>query len=360
MLFDPRPKQNKKDLFDRENELSQFEESIQKSPLTVVTGIRRLGKTSLVLVGLSNKPSVIIDLRGVAQSREGLYRRIEFGLNEFFKQHSNIWKKIKDQLNRITGVQAMGFGVSVSWGAKKADLVQLLKTLEDFDVVLAFDEVQYLRGPIGKELAEVLAHLYDHSRLRMVVTGSEVGLLYDFLGIEKPEAPLYGRHFREVKLSRFNKTLSRKFLEKGFEQIGIQAEHDLIEQACSQLGGIIVWLVNFGLKCQEKGPFEQIILEVLEDASKLLLTEFNKFLEKHRPGDKRIREIARAIARGENTWTKIKAFVEQKERATIPDTSLNRAINALLKASYIEKTIDGRNIHYGLADPVLAHALLRR
>ncbi len=360
MYFDPRPKQNKKDLFDREKELSKFEESIQQSPLTVITGIRRLGKTSLILVGLSNKPSVIIDLRGVAQSREGLYRRIEFGLNEFFKQHSNIWKKIKEQLNRITGVQAMGFGVSVSWGAKKADLVQLLKTLEDFEVILAFDEVQYLRGPVGKELAEVLAHLYDHSKLKMVVTGSEVGLLYDFLGIEKPEAPLYGRHFREVKLSRFNKSLSREFLEKGFEQIGLTVEQELISHACDQLGGIIGWLVNFGLRCQEKGPSSNIVSEVLEDASKLLRAEFNKFLEKHKPGDKRIREVARAIAKGENTWTRIKAYVEAREKATIQDTPLNRAINALLKASYIEKIVDGRNIHYELADPVLAHALLKR
>ena len=89
MYFDPKPKKRKEDLYDREKELEEFEKSLKTSPLTVVTGIRRLGKTSLILVGLSDKPSVVVDLRGVPQSREGLYRRIEFAMNEFFKRHKN-------------------------------------------------------------------------------------------------------------------------------------------------------------------------------------------------------------------------------------------------------------------------------
>ena len=359
MYFDPKPKKRKEDLYDREKELEEFEKSLKTSPLTVVTGIRRLGKTSLILVGLSDKPSVVVDLRGVPQSREGLYRRIEFAMNEFFKRHKNLWRSLRKNLKTITGVQVLGSGIILSWGEKRADLVELLKSLESYGVVLAFDEVQYLRGPIGKEFAEVLAYLYDHSDLRIVLSGSEIGLLYDFLGVENPKAPLYGRYFKEVRLERFDHFKSRDFLVKGFEQVGLEVKEEVINYACEKLDGIVGWLVHFGLKCLEKKPSKDVVEEVLDEASKLSLEEFNKFLEKHKPAERRIFEVARAIATGKKTWSEIKAHLESVEQRTIPDSSLNRVIKALLKASFVEKIVEGRNIYYQLTDPVLSHALSR-
>jgi AAA+ ATPase superfamily predicted ATPase len=359
MYFDPRPKRKREDLYDRERELEEFVKSVKTSPLTVVTGIRRLGKTSLILVGLSDKPSVIVDLRGVPQSREGLYRRIESAMNEFFKKHRYLWQKLRNELKRITGVQVLGSGISLSWGEKRADLVELLRNLEDYEVVLVFDEVQYLRGPIGRELAEVLAYLYDHSDLKIVLSGSEIGLLYDFLGVENPKAPLYGRYFREIRLERFDYFRSKDFLVKGFEQVGLDVEDEVIEYACEKLDGIVGWLVQFGLKCLEKKPSKDVVEEVLDEASRLSLEEFNRFLEKHRPAEKRIFEVAKAIAMGKKTWSEIKRHLESVEQRTIPDGSLNRAIKTLLKASFVEKIVEGRNVYYYLTDPVLKHALLR-
>ena len=50
-------------------------------------------------------------------------------------------------------------------------------------VVLVLDEVQYLRYSIIG-LRPLLAYAYDHLRnMTMVLTGSEVGLLHDFLGL---------------------------------------------------------------------------------------------------------------------------------------------------------------------------------
>ena len=357
MYFDPRPKKRREDLYDREKELEEFERSVRTSPLTVVTGIRRLGKTSLILVGLSDKPSVIVDLRGVPQSREGLYRRIELGLNEFFKEHERVWQKLRRELKKVVGVQVLGSGISLSWGEKRADLVELLKTLEDYGVVLAFDEVQYLRGPIGREFAEILAYLYDHSDLRIVLSGSEIGLLYDFLGVENPRAPLYGRYFREIRLEKFDYFKSRDFLVKGFEQVGLRVKREVVDYACEKLDGIVGWLVYFGLKCLELEPSENVVEEVLEEACKLSLDEFEKFLEKHKPGEKRIFEVARAIATGKRTWSEIKKHLESVERRTIPDGSLNRILKTLIKASFVEKVVEGRNVCYRVADPVLEHAL---
>lgn len=43
MLFDPKPKESRKDLFDRENELMELKDSVEHSPLiTLCIGVRRV------------------------------------------------------------------------------------------------------------------------------------------------------------------------------------------------------------------------------------------------------------------------------------------------------------------------------
>ena len=246
-----------------------------------------------------------------------------------------------------------GSGISLSWGEKRVDLVELLRNLEDYEVLLVFDEIQYLRGPIGRELAEVLAYLYDHSDLKIVLSGSEIGLLYDFLGVENPKAPLYGRYFGEIRLESFDYFKSKDFFVKGFEQVGLNVEEDVTNYACEKLDRIVGWLVHFGLKCLEKKTSKNVVEEVLGEASRLSLEEFNKFLEKHRPAEKRIFEIAKAIATGKKTWGEIKRHLESVNQRSIPDPSLNRAIKTLIKASFVEKIVDGRNVYYHITDTVL-------
>ncbi|MCD6368775.1 MAG: ATP-binding protein [Thermoproteales archaeon] len=357
IYFDPKPKTRREDLYNREEELREFKLAIESSPLTVVTGIRRLGKTSLILVGLTGRPSVIVDLRGVSQSRAALYKRIEFALNQFFKRYKNLRKKIREKIRAISGVEVLGIGVYLSWGRKRADLAALLKSLEEYGVVLVFDEVQYARGPIGKELAETLAYLYDHSELKIVLSGSEVGLLYDFLGVENPKAPLYGRYFKEIKLKPFTRGESVDFLEKGFGQYNVTVSEEMLGNAVEKLDGIVGWLVYFGLKYIERKGGEGIVGEIVEEAGRLSLVEFMRFTKKHVPADRRILETAKAIARGQNTWTKIKSYLERVEKRSIPDMTLNRTLKTLLKSSYIDRIVEGRNIYYTITDPTLKHAL---
>jgi len=357
MLFDPKPKTRREDLYDREKELRELEKSLKISPLTVVTGIRRLGKTSLILVALRDKPSVMVDLRGIPQTREGLFRRIEFAMNEFFNKHKKIWKELKNRLKTVTGIQVFGSGISLSWGERNTDIIELFRSLEEFGVILAFDEVQSLRGPLGREFAEILAYLYDHSDLKIILSGSEVGLLYDFIGVKDPKAPLYGRYFKEIKLERFDEFKSKDFLIKGFEQVGMEVDEDVLDYAYQRLDGIVGWLVLFGLKSLEKSPSKDVVNDVLDNASRLVLDEFKKFLLKHKPAENRILEVAKAIAMNKKTWSEIKRHLESIERRSIPDSSLQRAIRALLKSSYIERVVEGRNVYYRITDPILRHAL---
>lgn len=326
-------------------------------PLTVVTGIRRMGKTSLILVALRDKANIIVDLRGLtSKSREGLYRRIESAVNEFFSVNKSIYESIKDKLGEIKGIQVMGTGINLSWNEKTTDLAGLFKILESFEVILAFDEIQALRGPIGSEFAELIAHLYDYTNLRVILTGSEVGLLYDFIGLEDPNSPLFGRYFERIELRRFNKEQSIDLLRKGFEQKDMEVEEKVLEYAWDNLDGIVGWLVYFGASCSKQVTKDSVD-KVLNEASSLAAEEFKNFLSKHVPAEKRYLAATKAIAYGENTWSTIKEFMEKREKRTIQDSTISRILNALLDSSFIEKIIEGRNIQYEIADPVVKHAV---
>jgi len=358
MYFDPKPKRRKEDLYGREKELSELKRSVKSNPLTVVTGVRRLGKTSLILVALSERPGIVVDLRGVRQSWESLYRKINTAINDLAKTNKTLWSKMKKSLKTISGVSVMGTGITLSWGSDRPDLATLLERFAEHDVVVAFDEIQTIRGALGRKFAEVLAHLYDHSDLKVILSGSEVGLLYDFLGVEDPKAPLYGRYFHEVKLRRFNHFESMDFLTKGFEQAKVEVPKEVLEYAVEKLDGIVGWLVNFGWKSVQTGKATtKTVDEVLEEAGKLAVGEFNSFLKKHIPADRRLAGVMRAIANGKTRWSEIKSALEKSEKREITDANLSRYLNTLLKATYIEKIVDGRNVYYKITDPILERAL---
>ncbi len=78
------------------------------------------------------------------------------------------------------------------------DLLEFLNSLgrkAGKKVIIAFDEAQYLRfygSGGGKELLAAIAYAYDSiENLGFVFTGSEVGFLHDFLGLNEYSSPLY-------------------------------------------------------------------------------------------------------------------------------------------------------------------------
>jgi AAA+ ATPase superfamily predicted ATPase len=80
VLFDPRPKEFRSELFDREKELKELESYVKSgSPLILCLGVRRIGKTSLLKVFLNEHgyPHVYINARKLSEygySVSGLYR----------------------------------------------------------------------------------------------------------------------------------------------------------------------------------------------------------------------------------------------------------------------------------------------
>jgi len=63
LLFDITPKDDRKDFFDRDEEIEKVKNL--SSPITLVLGLRRTGKSSLIKVALKemNHPYIYVDLR---------------------------------------------------------------------------------------------------------------------------------------------------------------------------------------------------------------------------------------------------------------------------------------------------------
>ncbi|WP_288007407.1 ATP-binding protein [Thermofilum sp.] len=340
MLFDERPKERREDLYDREKEIEELKRSIGR-PLILLTGIRRIGKTSVLRVALSELdiPYVLIDARSLRRnySRSDLFRLIAQGL-------SGSLDKIKDLLMGIRGLRVMGVEVEVSWrGSDSLSLVELFDRLNKKKIVIAIDEAQRLRGPRSSELKDAIAHAYDYDQnISFILTGSEVGLLYDFIGIEDSRSPLYGRYYVEVKLERLSREQSIDFLRKGFAQLNLRVSEEVLEVAYEHFDGIPGWLTFFG-NAYARG--EADIEKMKSIAVRTALEELRNMT---RDNPRRYGLVLRAIAEGRKTWSQVKEYLEEKEGTTISSSVLSNILRSLEDMSIIK--------NYEFLDPIYREA----
>jgi AAA+ ATPase superfamily predicted ATPase len=349
VLFDERPKVNKKELFDREKEIEEIISNLN-SPLLIITGIRRIGKTSVMNVALNESkiPFIVIDCRKLKEnySRAELYR-------VFSEALSSILDKIKEILSRIRGITILGNFVEISWkGRNFVSLSDLFDHLNERRLIIALDEAQRLRGPLSKEIKDAIAHSYDYNRnLTFILTGSEVGLLYDFIGIEDPKSPLYGRYFHEIKIERFDKETSLNFMRKGFEELNLKVDEKTLNEIVEMFDGIPGWLVFAGNYYYNK----RNINEIKEAAISVALQEIKNFIEEKRKQSiivaRRYENLLKCLSKGFNSWSKLLRCLEDAEGSSISTSVLDNLIKNLEKMSTIKD--------YNFLDPIYADAVKR-
>ncbi len=367
-LFDPRPKVRRADLYDRDRELEALSSAIARcDPLVLLVGPRRCGKTSLLQVALNELgvPSIVVDCRAFEERTvirfADLLRVLERKLSEFAKPFGRVF----DFLRRVRGVKVFGLELAFeSYSPKRVSLAEVLEALNEWAeeegkcLVIAFDEAQELSKLRGASLLPVIAYAYDHLRnLTLVFTGSMMGMLHRFLKLSDPQSPLYGRPYAEVRLEPFTKEQSMDFLAKGFREHGIEPPTQPLLYAVERLDGVPGWLTLFGYTAVTRRRVDhELVDEVVEIASGIVLEELKHFLEARYQAAKRYVTILRAIAQGFDTWSRIKTFLEVSEGSRISDSDFYLLLRNLLDASIIRKEGD----RYAIADPVLAHAILKK
>ncbi|MCW4000838.1 MAG: ATP-binding protein [Candidatus Bathyarchaeota archaeon] len=357
MFFDPRPKIKKEDLYGRNQELAQFQNAITYAPLIVITGLRRTGKTSFLNVAMaeSKQPYTIMDLRGLPYnpSNADIVRRLETAFNRVDKQ----WLSgLTGALKHLRGISIMGNEITFGWGKTGVDLPEFFSKINDWTAnenkhfLVAFDEIQIVRG--DKWIPQLFAHVADSYRnITLVLTGSECGLMFDFLGFDNPNAPLYGRDYVQIQMNNFSEPQSRTFLESGFQQINISCSPEVINYALANLDGIAGWLTLFGSRCLTKqASSKEIVDEVVSEAGRLARAEALKLTLMSRRYGVALNFLAGTKAAG---WGQVKSALEAKEGHSLTGSMVSKLLNALVKSGFAVKAED----KYAVADPLLVRGI---
>ncbi|NJE01119.1 ATP-binding protein [Thermococcus sp. JdF3] len=355
MLFDPRPKERIGDMFDRRREFKAILSGMEDYPITLIIGIRRVGKSSLLKATLNEYEGIglYLDARRLYATGSGSIsssvmvdelQRIILGNGRF-----GFLRGISVERISLGGIQLRPRGMTF------IDVLEFLNGLGEKTgkrVVLAFDEAQYLRfygSKGGKDLLAAIAYAYDSlPNLAFVFTGSEVGLLHDFLGITEYSSPLYGRVYEEVEVKPFSRELSEAFLRRGFEEVGLDVPGGEIRKAVDELDGIPGWLVEFGFNYWKKGNFEEALQSTIAKARAMIREELRE-LERRSP---RYSLILRALAMGLSSWSMIRDYLEAKG-GPITNARLSQLLKSLEKMGWIKK----ENGAYEIIDPVVERVL---
>lgn len=347
MLFDIIPKSKKTDLYGVDVLYNTLMEKYNdNTKLIVLSGLRRTGKTSLLKVSLneSKRKFVFVDSRLAPYTDRNLF--LEFLSKEISKVIST--SKIS-KVGLSVGNDLLKGKVDFQFN-DYSDLLSILKIANDQKIILAFDEAQYL-AKINFD--EIIASIFDNfNNITLILTGSEIGLLYDFLGTKNNKAPLFGRLFTELTTERFSKEKSIDFLKKGFEENNLMINNSELYATIDKLDGIIGWTTYYGyLRVVDRKTHLNALEQVINLGAKTAFEELDKFLINRKARDKYLLLI-KEISLGNNTWTQLKKRLKQKFNK-INDSQLNTYINALLYHGFIEKK---ERIYY-VGDPLLIKAV---
>jgi hypothetical protein len=367
VLLDLAPKRCKKDFYNFEEELKQLHKFYLSSRVIAILGSRRVGKTSLILTFLNewNVPHIFIDCRRVSLSSYGVSFRSfveEFSraLNEFISRYRGRAGKFLEYLRNVRGVEIdlTVAQVSLKWSRReRVDIITILEKLNRFAyeeglrVALVLDELQELQ-PINIDFTKLIAYTYDHlTNIVVILSGSQVGLLYDMLRVDDPTSPLYGRAIAEVRINRLSREESVDLLLRGFKEVGEDVSKEVVENAVNVLDGIVGWLIYFGWNYIHG---VKTLDEVLDIAARQEAEEVKRFLTRSR-SERRYRAILRAIAEGRCRWSEVKRSLEILEGVEIDDKNFNELLKKLIKAGFIEKV----NVEYRISDTVMTRAILK-
>ena len=375
MYFDESPKVERRDLYDFDEQLNQLLRFVREGTrLTKIVGLRRTGKTSLLLTALNEGgfPYVVIDGRMFAETsaitRADLIKSLEHSLNDLLSREKGLADSLLDWLKGIRGVEVSLSPpkISLQWGPSRreaADLLDILKSLSRATekkrkrFVVAFDEAQEFRKLVGYDLTMILAHIYDHVRgLQLIVTGSQVGLLRDFLREDDPKAPLFGRPIAEIEMPHLSDEEAKDFLTLGFKQIGIKPDKKLLDKAVEKLDGIVGWLTHLGVVSNKRNRFdEKTLQEAFDKGARLSALELGNFFASRPLARRRYVAMLRWLAKTNSVrWADLKRSIEIEEGRHVADNIFNTLLQNLVKGGFVRKNEDGT---YSVADPLLTHAL---
>ena len=307
-------------IYDRDLEKKWLETMFASMAWFSVCGLRRTGKTTLVrsIADALERFSVIY-LNAWELPEESVFESFLERLRDEVISHLEM-QKLKSLARRIRRLSFLGVSVEIR-DKSQLKLVGALKELiKTKPLIIIIDEAPYLLET--KKAQKFFAALHDVyvPKLLIVFTGSIITLKHIY---EKNETrPLYGRIEEEITLEPFDEYNSRRYLETGFKQCGIEPPQELIEAAILRLGGFPGWLTLLGrIATRQKLVLGKIntqetIKELEERASKVVIGEIAKFLRLKRNFKIYIKILKKISIEAESTLTEISRAISRDPSTT--------------------------------------------
>ena len=373
-LLDTRPKSNREDFYGRTEQLaSLFRYVGGREPLVVVSGLRRVGKTSLVKTALTSiENGIFVDAFKLGAmetvTKSDVWDLFKNPIQAFLDRHRSKKDQMSKFLNSVSGISVGAAGAGLQFNRPRMtehDLIALFDALNawgvnnDETVVLAVDEAQEFARAADIDLAKIFSSFYSYENVVIIMTGSKIGLLHDFIRTDDADGAFYGRGRMDIALDPLNFEESRDFLDRALAGVGtnVQAKDGtgaaaavargaILNEAASELGGLVGWLVRFGRLCKENGEIKgEFVGLVREEGSVQARTEFCRFL--HQSGLQRTRyeDLVRVLAGKNLKYGEFETYLQDEDMA-------NCAVR-LTKEGFLKTDERGR---YSFSDPMLAHA----
>ncbi|BDB99771.1 AAA family ATPase [Saccharolobus caldissimus] len=361
ILFDTRPKNERADFFNRDKEIEELKDILKHNDFAAVLGIRRIGKTSLVMVTLNEVKDEIIPLvinLGKIGSEKKLYPMETFsklfleGTSEIIKKYTFAGKISRLISNRL-GVDPKDI-IDLNWAKIKIklrdfntqDVNEIVRGLDEIaddnkkKLVIFLDEFQNIKRIKGFDIGSFLHDIYEWCKNTvLIVSGSFVGVTEEVLNQVEAEKPFFGRKFFKVYLERFNEDQSREFLIKGFEEEGIKIDEKIIEKAIKLFDGIPGWLALFGrtYTYSVKHSHNIEIKDIIKEAAKQVSKDFTNFL-KISSSPTRYAEIILSISRlgGKGRLKEIADVMNSLYKEEIRESRLHDLLSTLVNYSFVK------------------------
>jgi AAA+ ATPase superfamily predicted ATPase len=192
-------------------------------------------------------------------------------------------------------------------------------------------------------LDRIVAAIYDrYHNIKLILSGSDTGMLGSFLGQNNARAPLYGRAVYEMSTHRLTPEQGRQFLLEGSKQTKNIFKDNEISEAIAALDGIIGWLTKYGWY-RIKHPHKKALRKTVEEGKYVIKEEFLKFASR---AEQRYTAIVKLTNEGAE-WSEI------KQKLSLSDKQLNQMLKRLVDYGYLFK----EEKQYKTADPILKVAL---
>lgn len=313
--------------YDREKEISRLREiehaSLSNAQLTVVTGRRRVGKTQLILKATES------------EAEPALYffvaRKAENYLCQDFQQE--IVKKL--------GTPIMG---EVSSFGKLFEYLMIVSEQRAFTLIIdEFQEFYKVSPSVYSDMQHYWDIYKEKSKINIIVCGSVYSLMHKIF--ENQKEPLFGRATAKMSVKPFRVSTMKEILNDYNPRY---TSEDLLA-LYSFTGGVAKYVQQF----MDAGSttYKKMLSQMIQEDSTFLGEGRNMLIEEFGTEYATYFTILSAIARGENTRSKIEAVVKRELGGYT--TKLEHDYGLIAKSTPIFSKVETKNVRYVIEDNFL-------